>query len=176
MGQWVYGMWNECEMGCVIKAMTTFFLCPCYNNIMCVDLHNLGECCNKTRLYSVWGQKRTLSMAPFTRQMRLVGSHSLPDDISVWIVVKQNRLTKNWFRDSKAQAMHHLYVTNIFMVSGFSIWGKYTHETVLHFIMRIPPHLYVEMAISILYGALQWRHNGQDGVSNHQPHDCLLNR
>ena len=23
---------------------------------------------------------------------------------------------------------------------------------------------------------LQWRHNGHDGVSNHQPHDCLLNR
>ena len=24
--------------------------------------------------------------------------------------------------------------------------------------------------------ALQWRHNGRDGISNHQPHDCLLNR
>ena len=23
---------------------------------------------------------------------------------------------------------------------------------------------------------LQWCHNGRDGVSNHQPHDCLLNR
>ena len=23
--------------------------------------------------------------------------------------------------------------------------------------------------------ALQWRHNEHDGVSNHQPHDCLLN-
>ena len=23
---------------------------------------------------------------------------------------------------------------------------------------------------------LQWRHNGLDGVSNHQPHHCLLNR
>ena len=23
---------------------------------------------------------------------------------------------------------------------------------------------------------LQWRHNGRDGVSNHEPHDCLLNR
>ena len=23
---------------------------------------------------------------------------------------------------------------------------------------------------------LQWRHNGHGGVSNHQPHDCLLNR
>ena len=24
--------------------------------------------------------------------------------------------------------------------------------------------------------ALQWRHNRRDSVSNHQPHDCLLNR
>ena len=24
--------------------------------------------------------------------------------------------------------------------------------------------------------ALQWRHNGCDGVSNHQPHNCLLKR
>ena len=24
--------------------------------------------------------------------------------------------------------------------------------------------------------ALLWRHNGRDGVPNHQPHDCLLNR
>ena len=24
--------------------------------------------------------------------------------------------------------------------------------------------------------ALQWRHNGREGVSNHQPHHCLLNR
>ena len=23
---------------------------------------------------------------------------------------------------------------------------------------------------------LQWRHNERDGISNHQPHDCLLNR
>ena len=25
-------------------------------------------------------------------------------------------------------------------------------------------------------GALHWRHNDHDGVSNHQPHGCLLNR
>ena len=24
--------------------------------------------------------------------------------------------------------------------------------------------------------ALQWRHDQIDGVSNHEPHDCLLNR
>ena len=26
------------------------------------------------------------------------------------------------------------------------------------------------------YFPLRWRHNGRDSVSNHQPHDCLLNR
>ena len=25
-------------------------------------------------------------------------------------------------------------------------------------------------------GTLRWRHNGRNGVSNHQPHDCLFNR
>ena len=27
-----------------------------------------------------------------------------------------------------------------------------------------------------IYGSLRWRRNGHGGVSNHQPHDCLLNR
>ena len=26
------------------------------------------------------------------------------------------------------------------------------------------------------YGSLQWRQNGRDTISNHQPHDCLLSR
>ena len=32
------------------------------------------------------------------------------------------------------------------------------------------------MSGSQLDTSLQWRHNGRDGVSNHQPHQCLLNR
>ena len=27
-----------------------------------------------------------------------------------------------------------------------------------------------------MHKALKWRRNGRDGVSNHQPHDCLLHR
>ena len=27
----------------------------------------------------------------------------------------------------------------------------------------------------VISSSLQWRHNGHDGVSNHQPRDCLLN-
>ena len=29
---------------------------------------------------------------------------------------------------------------------------------------------------SFVYSSLRWRHDGHDGVSNHQPHNCLLNR
>ena len=34
----------------------------------------------------------------------------------------------------------------------------------------------LELCITLLYVySLQWRHNEHDGVSNHQPHDCLFN-
>ena len=29
---------------------------------------------------------------------------------------------------------------------------------------------------TLIWMALRWRHNGHDGVSNHQPNECLLNR
>ena len=34
---------------------------------------------------------------------------------------------------------------------------------------------YMAWTISQTFVSLQWHHNGRDGVSNHQPHDCLLN-
>ena len=34
---------------------------------------------------------------------------------------------------------------------------------------------WVHLTTSQPYSSLQWRHNERDGVSNHQPHDCLLN-
>ena len=29
--------------------------------------------------------------------------------------------------------------------------------------------------VGLVWATLRWRHNRRDGVSNHQPHDCLLN-
>ena len=53
------------------------------------------------------------------------------------------------------------------------VWMSNLNE--LHF----PLGPVVKCLFSVWYGhkvTLQWRHNGHDGVSNHQPHDCLLNR
>ena len=34
---------------------------------------------------------------------------------------------------------------------------------------------WIEGTVTFDINSLQWRHNGHDGISNHQPHDCLLN-
>ena len=39
------------------------------------------------------------------------------------------------------------------------------------------PHGWSELFYSLVSMlSLRWRHDGRDSVSNHQPHDCLLNR
>ena len=37
-------------------------------------------------------------------------------------------------------------------------------------------NLICDMCLEIVLLTSQWRHNGHDSISNHQPHDCLLNR
>ena len=61
------------------------------------------------------------------------------------------RLTVRWIKPEKnfiIQICDHVFLATIDMYPYFQ-WTKKT---------------------------LRWRHNGRDGVSNHQPHDCLLNR
>ena len=44
----------------------------------------------------------------------------------------------------------------------------------IHIYMKNSPH--TGCCIFTFLLALQWRHNGHEGVSNHQHHDCLLKR
>ena len=41
--------------------------------------------------------------------------------------------------------------------------------------MWIQRKLFNEIVENLNFDSLQWRHNGHDGVSNHQPHEFLLN-
>ena len=49
---------------------------------------------------------------------------------------------------------------------------EHQHQT----LSRKPPVVGVSRPIWMVFASLRWRHNGRDSVSNHQPHDCLLNR
>ena len=64
-----------------------------------------------------------------------------------------------------------------------SLKTKENQHYILYHSSFIPEHIarcYMWHSSRIKVGMtcilLLWRHNGRDGVSNHQPHDCLLNR
>ena len=72
------------------------------------------------------------------------------------------RLNLRKYQSSALQSMCDTCPIFLFFFNrsrGAFITGKYAHR--------------VGMQVST---SLLWRHNGLDGVSNHQPHDCLLNR
>ena len=62
-----------------------------------------------------------------------------------------------------------------------SIWWRHHNNDMLRVCSSCSKHVYNHTLFrDILYScfslALRWRHNERDGVSNHQPHDCLLKR
>ena len=75
---------------------------------------------------------------------------------------------------------------------GVSNWEQFDYgqlECMFHSLVKLPttkPHItcqdnIVNPDIHVLKrkkmrSSLRWRHNDRDGVSNHQPHECLLNR
>ena len=49
-------------------------------------------------------------------------------------------------------------------------------DEVRHFLKQTYSFMNPYSSIRIGGTSLRWRHNGRDSISNHQPHDCLLNR
>ena len=87
------------------------------------------------------------------------------------------------FRSCKTNGTERMY---FFWWNGHSItWNRITikkHYDVFvcfirsgHIIHPADPSPWESNQIWFIH-TLRWRHNGRDGVSNHQPHHCLLNR
>ena len=106
-----------------------------------------------------------------------------------------------WIKSTVGESSMSFWVTNIFL---FFSYAPQTRGVVHAHIPKIalprsPGHTWAVSSMSQLRSGrgdrfkwilwhwcyvhtfknnapLQWRHNEHDGVSNHQPHDCLLNR
>ena len=76
---------------------------------------------------------------------------------------------KNGLVPVKRATSHHPYQWWF----GELKWGSYASLGHGDFNAR---HNLLENHIWDPIHSLKWRHNGHDGVSNHQPHQCLLNR
>ena len=66
--------------------------------------------------------------------------------------------------------------------TGFRPWPQTTCiwnlKLKFHSKLQLHPGNHATYRVQILKNplSLHWRHNGHDSISNHQPHDCLLNR
>ena len=76
-----------------------------------------------------------------------------------------------------------LYTLWIILLPYCGCWwpGDATKEVIICYLTR---NILISTQETLIFwengffngSALQWRHNERDGVSTHQPHDCLLNR
>ena len=74
--------------------------------------------------------------------------------ISSFFMIIENICVCEW-KTNLTNSFHFIMLFNLFQSRLANIWNTVSMCTVC---------------------SLQWRHNGRDGVSNHQPHECLLNR
>ena len=58
---------------------------------------------------------------------------------------------------------------HLFFAQSFSVYRAL-------WIWHVSLQLICLSSMAVIQKTLKWRHNGYDGVSNHQPRDCLLNR
>ena len=91
---------------------------------------------------------------------KLSSARSLPS--CFWTVQLKQRL------DAISLLTWSEYVDHIDF--GYEVWREELHGIDMVVVYRIG------LGGLVCGISLQWRHNGRDGVSNHQPHDCLLNR
>ena len=86
-------------------------------------------------------------------------------------------------RGPAAITLKHVYIYNYYLYWRW-IWWDFRNSHLMQIakisssVLSMLPSFYIiydKLCLCSLY-ALQWRHNGHDGVSNHQPHDCLFKR
>ena len=71
--------------------------------------------------------------------------------------------------------IYHYYTLTLTQVTT-TLSGIFSSFIYLYIYVNFKCLLSLGTLIVLVFRTLQWRHNGRDSVSNHQPHDCFLNR
>ena len=84
------------------------------------------------------------------------------------------QLMLSWEMIWQTQSRHLEHEITLFLHQVLSFFISFQFQ--LSHYMRITGISRRSLLLTSRYLPLHWRHNDHDGVSNHQPHDCLLNR
>ena len=90
---------------------------------------------------------------------------------AMWIVTRVTELNGLCILLWHLMAPNH-YLNQCWLIISEGQW----HQSDGNFTKNNSPINLTENFENEKFRPLQWRHNGHDGVSNHQPHLCLLNR
>ena len=90
--------------------------------------------------------------------------------VYIWYICVS--ITPSAYIDNSTFSENHLWSTRIMMTSSHNTESISTSSGYI----RSPNVMIPTVVCWLAQITLQWRHNERDGVSNHQPHDCLLNR
>ena len=85
--------------------------------------------------------------------------------------------------------LHLFFIARILHIRDWVIWKWRILAQIQHWSYSVYVYTYwncksiylqsmriaIVIRIMFIYFLLKWRHNWRNGVSNHQPHDCLLN-
>ena len=121
-----------------------------------------------------------------TLRPRQNGLH-FPDDIFKWIFLNENVwISINISLKFIPRDPMHNIPTLVQVMAWCRPGDKPLFEPMM---VKLPTHICVirpqwvkrtfgayQVYLMVMGNSFQWRHNGRDGVSNHQPYDCLLNR
>ena len=91
-------------------------------------------------------------------------------DMSCLISLADNELKSLYLYSIKIRNSHG-FTSSVAIIYPTKIWTEFWCD----FLWLSHPFCADSHVENCPY-SLRWRHNGHDSVSNHQPHDCLLNR
>ena len=102
------------------------------------------------------------------------------DDFCCWTKQTLQKHSDGWWNDAyqrsfDAPSMRRCMVGLCPVTDGFLSQWNGNAESVSMSSVCVQIGMW-ESVGSVMVTSLQWRYNGREGVSNHQPHDCLLNR
>ena len=124
-------------------------------------------------LSSFW---TTLKTRNLTLDEAVSGGDDQSIEVFLWGYVTMQPVFSKMFKMGTAKTTREGYLRCVLYVQSWSYSPLFF--AVLHTISCYTDHIIrgLDCITSRHPHALQWRHNERNGLSNHQPHDCILKR
>ena len=148
-----------------------------WSHVFCMDTRSYLS----TAAGSVW-HSSCLSLSPIHSKTLELWEHSRPGTgFRLFCLCLHSQCVtdiRNVLSDIRTICYANVYIWYVISLSPCDLFTLFPQCCIVHIgaTVRLVPVMYFQrIPINRVVLISQWRHTRHDGVSNHQPHDCLLN-